>query len=78
MPSPFPGMDPFLESPDLWPAFQHRLVVALHEHILPALGGRYKARIGERRYTTEPAAGAGGERRESGADGLSGVRRRVS
>ena len=26
MPSPFPGMDPYLEAEGLWPAFQHQLV----------------------------------------------------
>lgn len=25
MPTPFPGMDPYLESADIWPGFHHRL-----------------------------------------------------
>ena len=26
MPSPFPGMDPYLENPGLWPVVHHRLI----------------------------------------------------
>lgn len=53
MPSPFPGMDPYLENETLWPAFQHQLVTALN----PALGlnDRYRARVVQRRYLTEMA-----------------------
>ncbi|HEV2948984.1 MAG TPA: DUF4058 family protein, partial [Gemmataceae bacterium] len=35
MPSPFPGMDPFLEDPKLWPEFQHLLVTCLYQALLP-------------------------------------------
>jgi Protein of unknown function (DUF4058) len=28
MPSPFPGMDPYLEQPTLWASFHSRLIVA--------------------------------------------------
>ena len=52
MPSPFPGMDPYLESESLWPIFQHQLVAALYQILLPGLVDRYRARISERRYTT--------------------------
>ncbi len=54
MPSPFPGMDPYLEAPDLWPSFQHALVSCLHEVLLPGLVDRYRALTGRRHY----AAGA--------------------
>jgi hypothetical protein len=53
MPSPFPGMDPYLEHEKHWPAFQHQLVLALYQSLLPSLGDRYRARIGTRHYLTE-------------------------
>jgi hypothetical protein len=53
MPSPFPGMDPFLECPKRWPAFQHQFVAALYQHLLPGLVDRYRARVAARTYTTE-------------------------
>jgi Protein of unknown function (DUF4058) len=50
MPSPFPGMDHYLEDPALWPGLHHRLIVhscdALQELLLP----RYFVEIGERVY----------------------------
>ena len=55
MPSPFPGMDPYLEDEKLWPAFQHQLVACLYQILLPGLVDRYRARIGQRMYTTELA-----------------------
>ena len=53
MPSPFPGMDPYLEDPKLWPTFQHQLVMSLYQLLLPALADRYRARISHRHYATE-------------------------
>jgi hypothetical protein len=53
MPSPFPGMDPYLEDENLWPVFQHHLVTCLYQILLPGLGDRYRARVGQRRYATE-------------------------
>src|SRR5947209_8106666 len=55
MPSPFPGMDPFLEDERLWPEFQHHLVMSLYHLLLPSLADRYRARIGQRQYITEQA-----------------------
>jgi len=55
MPSPFPGMDPYLEGEKLWPAFQHQLVACLYQTLLPGLVDRYRARVGHRRYATEQA-----------------------
>ena len=55
MPSPFPGMDPYLEDEPLWAAFQHQLVNCLYQILLPGLVDRYRARIGQRLYTTEQA-----------------------
>jgi hypothetical protein len=55
MPSPFPGMDPYLEDPKLWPAFHHQMVAALYQLLLPGLVDRYRARVGARHYTSELA-----------------------
>ena len=45
MPSPFPGMDPYLEHAKLWPAFQHQLLACLYQILLPGLVDRYRARV---------------------------------
>src|SRR5688572_31144893 len=55
MPSPFPGMDPYLEEEKLWPEFQHHLVLCLYQILLPGLVDRYRARVGQRNYVTEQA-----------------------
>ncbi len=55
MPSPLPGMDPYLEHPKLWPAFQHQLLACLYQVLLPGLVDRYRARVGTRTYTSEMA-----------------------
>jgi hypothetical protein len=48
-------MDPYLEHPKLWPAFQHQLLACLYQVLLPGLVDRYRARIGNRTYTSEMA-----------------------
>lgn len=53
MPSPFPGMDPYLEHPKLWPPFQHQVLACLYQILLPGLVDRYRARIGNRVYIAE-------------------------
>src|SRR5262249_20894227 len=53
MPSPFPGMDPYLEEESLWPVFHHQLVTSLYQILLPGLVDRYRARVAQRHYTTE-------------------------
>lgn len=53
MPSPFPGMDPYLEADGTWPEFQHQLVAGLYQILLPGLVDRYRARIHQRTYATE-------------------------
>jgi hypothetical protein len=55
MPSPFPGMDPYLEDETLWPVFHHQLVMCLYQILLPGLVDRYRARVGQRHYLTEQA-----------------------
>jgi hypothetical protein len=48
-------MDPYLEDDKLWPGFQHHLVHALHQLLLPGLMDRYRARISQRHYVSEQA-----------------------
>lgn len=55
MSCPLPGMDPYLEDPQLWPAFQHQLVGCLYQILLPGLVDRYRARVVQRHYATEQA-----------------------
>jgi hypothetical protein len=37
MPSPFPGMDPYLEDPGLWPDFHGELIYACRVRLLEQL-----------------------------------------
>jgi len=55
MPSPFPGMDPYLETAALWPAFHHQFAAGLYQLLLPGLVDRYRARVAQRVYFTEVA-----------------------
>ena len=48
MPSPFPGMDPYLEAPTVFPGLHNRLVSALSDALQAALPAPYFAEIGER------------------------------
>ncbi len=48
MPSPFPGMDPFLEHRTCWPDIHRRLIVYTSEFIQPQLRSKYVASISER------------------------------
>ncbi|MFO0888106.1 MAG: DUF4058 family protein [Isosphaeraceae bacterium] len=48
MPSPFPGMDPFLESQGFWQDFHPTLLVALRESLNDRLPPQYAALIEER------------------------------
>ena len=55
MPSPFPGMDPYLEDESVWTVFHHQLVMCLYQTLLPGLVDRYRARVAQRHYVTEQA-----------------------
>jgi hypothetical protein len=48
MPGPFPGMDPFLEAPDLWQEFHDRLIFHLGSVLQEALPSGYIAAFGQR------------------------------
>lgn len=48
--APFPGMDPYLEAPGLWPDVHSSLIVAIRDQIQPVISPRYTAIITP--YTT--------------------------
>ena len=50
MPSPFPGMDPYLESPHLWPDVHHELISQIRTTLAPCLRPHYVARVELRSY----------------------------
>jgi len=54
MPSPFPGMDPYLEEPRRWPDVHQRLITYIADALQPAIRPRYHARMGERVYIMNP------------------------
>lgn len=54
MPSLFPGMDPYLESPTHWADFHHRFIETLSETLSDHLPDGYFARINELVLLIEP------------------------
>src|SRR5436305_5926189 len=61
MPSPFPGMNPYLEQDDVWHDFHERFLPHLAEVIGSQLAAHYIVKIDEHIYIHEPSA----ERRTS-------------
>lgn len=53
MPSPFPGMDPYLETMDLWPDVHHQLISEIHGLLNQRLRPHYVARITLRTYVSD-------------------------
>ena len=53
MPSPFPGMDPWLERPDLWPDVHNSLIAAIRDVLAPRLRPRYVVTIEERVFVED-------------------------
>src|ERR1043166_578274 len=53
MPSPFPGMDPYLESPRIWPDVHHGLISESQAALNPLLRPRYVARVELRVYISD-------------------------
>ena len=49
MPSPFPGMDPYLEGPR-WPGFHFRFLAELDEALMPRVRPKYVVYVEERVY----------------------------
>ncbi len=54
MRSPFPGMNPHLENPDLWSEVHSRLIVAIADAIAPPLRPNYYVAVEKRTYMAEP------------------------
>jgi hypothetical protein len=48
VPTPFPGMDPYLEQTGLWPNVHASLIVALRDDLAPRLRPRYYVAVEER------------------------------
>jgi hypothetical protein len=44
-PSPFPGMNPYLENDDTWENFHGRLITIAAEKLEPLVGANYKVKI---------------------------------
>ena len=53
MPSPFPGMDPYLESPVIWPDVHHELISEIRAALNPNLRPSYVARVELRVYISD-------------------------
>jgi len=54
MRSPFPGMDPYLEHPALWPDVHNRLIIAIADVLSPILAPRYYVGVESRTYLLKP------------------------
>src|SRR3954471_20174564 len=52
----FPGMDPYLENPDLWPGFHNTFIVYLAETLRRHIRPRYLAAVEGRVYIQEAPA----------------------
>ncbi len=52
MPSPLPGMNPWLERPDLWPDVHDSLLIALRDLLAPQLQPRYRVAVRQRTVIT--------------------------
>ena len=57
MSSPFPGMNPYLENPRLWPQVHKRLIVEIADAMNPQLLPQYWMSIEERVYQTTDTNG---------------------
>ncbi|WP_107670996.1 DUF4058 family protein [Cyanothece sp. BG0011] len=52
MSSPFPGMNPYLEHPEIWPGFHLLLIATLAESLSPQLRPNYSVSVEVRMYET--------------------------
>jgi Protein of unknown function (DUF4058) len=53
MPSPFPGMDPYVERPAIWPDFHDSLIAAIRAALQPLLRPRFVALTQDRLFVLE-------------------------
>jgi len=56
MPSPFPGMNPYLEHPNIWHDFHESFIPALRGELARQVSPRYRVRIDEHVYIRELSA----------------------
>lgn len=62
--NPFPGMNPYLENPGLWPDVHHSAIVRLRDYLAPRLRPDYRVTIQERVYViADPNSGSGSDLR---------------
>lgn len=52
MPNPFPGMNPYLEHPEIWSGLHHWLIVELARYLSPQLRPKYRVAVEVRMYET--------------------------
>ena len=52
MPSPFPGMNPYLEHPEIWPSVHLLLIANIAEYLTPELRPKYSVSVEVRMYET--------------------------
>jgi Protein of unknown function (DUF4058) len=52
MPSPFPGMNPYLEHPELFPGVHHSLISEIAKLLTPQLRPKYRVAVEVRMYNT--------------------------
>ena len=52
MPSPFPGMNPYLEHPELFPGLHHWLIIEIARFLSPQLRPKYRVAVEVRTYET--------------------------
>jgi len=50
MPSPFPGMNPYLEQDDAWHDFHEKIIPAISERLVPQVRSKYIVKIDENVY----------------------------
>lgn len=50
MPSPFPGVDPYLEHPNIWPEVHHWLISEIARFLSPQLRPKYRVAVELRMY----------------------------
>jgi hypothetical protein len=56
MPSPFPGMNPYLEQPDAWADFHHRFVIAIGDALTALVRPNFIVKVGEHVFIHELSA----------------------
>src|SRR5260370_22885174 len=53
VPAPFPGMDPYLETRDLWPDVHHGLISQIQAVLKPVVRPQYVVRVELRVYISD-------------------------